>query len=116
MPDAGDLLTVEGLVKRFQGRRDIIDAVRRRPAPPLVAVDGVSLRLGAHEAVGIVGESGSGKSTLAKCLVRLVEPDAGTVRFRNQDVRAAGGRDLASIRRSMQLIYQDPYSSLNPLM
>src|SRR5690349_4471467 len=115
MPDAEDLLAVDGLVKRFAGRRDAIDAVRRRPPPPLVAVDGVSLRLGAHEAVGIVGESGSGKSTLAKCLVRLDEPDEGTVRFRGQDVRAARGRDLAAVRRSMQLIYQDPYSSLNPL-
>jgi oligopeptide/dipeptide ABC transporter ATP-binding protein len=116
MSSAEPLLEVEGLTKRFAARRDVIDAVRRRSAPRLVAVDGVSLRLAEHEAVGIVGESGSGKSTLAKCLVRLVEPDEGRIAFRSQDVRAAGGSELAAIRRSMQLIYQDPYSSLNPLM
>jgi oligopeptide transport system ATP-binding protein len=116
MPPAEPLLRVEGLSKSFAARRDAVDALRRRPAARLVAVDDVSLALDAHEAVGIVGESGSGKSTLAKCLVRLVEPDSGSVTVLGQDVRAARGRDLAGIRRRMQLIYQDPYSSLNPLM
>jgi oligopeptide transport system ATP-binding protein len=116
MPAPEQLLQVEDVSKRFAVRREVVDAVRRRPAPQLVAVDGVSLELGADDAVGIVGESGSGKSTLAKCLVRLVEPDSGRITFRSQDVRAARGGDLAAIRRSMQLIYQDPYSSLNPLM
>ncbi len=116
MPASESLLKVEGLSKSFPGRRDVLDAIRRRPVPRLVALDQISLELAPHEAVGIVGESGSGKSTLAKCLVRLIEPEAGTVTFRGQDVRAAHGRELAAIRRSMQLIYQDPYSSLNPLL
>jgi oligopeptide transport system ATP-binding protein len=116
MPPADPLLTVEGLSKRFAMRRDAVDVLRRRPAAQLVAVDGVSLALRPHEAVGIVGESGSGKSTLAKCLVRLIEPDAGTVAFAGRDVRAARGGELAALRRRMQMIYQDPYSSLNPRM
>ena len=64
--------------------------------------------------LGVVGESGSGKTTLARCLVRLVRPDSGSVLFDGQDVLAARGKDLIAIRRSMQLVYQDPYSSLDP--
>ncbi|WP_028922250.1 ABC transporter ATP-binding protein [Pseudonocardia acaciae] len=116
MPTDEPLLTVAGLAKSYPGRRDVVDVLRHRRPPRLVALDGVSLELGAREAVGIVGESGSGKSTLAKCLVRLVEPDGGTIRFGSRDVRAARGTELAGLRRRMQLIYQDPYSSLNPLM
>jgi oligopeptide transport system ATP-binding protein len=115
MPSAEPILTVEGLSKSFQVRRDASD-ILKRTRPRLVAVDDVSIQLHAHQAIGVVGESGSGKSTLAKCLVRLLEPDAGSIIFRSTDVLAAGGKSLASVRRSMQLIYQDPYSSLNPLM
>jgi oligopeptide/dipeptide ABC transporter ATP-binding protein len=105
MADADEpILRVENLSKRFAVRRD------------LVAVDDVSFELRAHQTIGIVGESGSGKSTVAKCLVRLHEPDGGAIAFRSTDVLAARGPDLAGVRRSMQLIYQDPYSSLNPLM
>jgi oligopeptide transport system ATP-binding protein len=114
-PD-GQLLEVAGLTKTFAGRRDALDAVRRRPAPRLVAVDDVSFGLEPNQVVGIVGESGSGKSTLAKCLVRLVEPDGGSITFEGKDVRALSRKRLTGIRRAMQLIYQDPYSSLNPLM
>jgi peptide/nickel transport system ATP-binding protein len=109
------VLQVEGLSKSFDASRDVIDVIRRR-RPKLIAVDGVSFDLKAHETVGIVGESGSGKSTLGKCLVRLHEPDTGSITFGGTDVLAAGGRELAAVRRAMQLIYQDPYSSLNPLM
>jgi peptide/nickel transport system ATP-binding protein len=112
-PDA--LLRVEGVSKAFAARRDLADVIRRR-RHGLVALDGVSFELREHQALGVVGESGSGKSTLAKCLVRLEEPDSGTVTLGGRDVRAAGRKELASLRRSMQLIYQDPYSSLNPLM
>jgi oligopeptide/dipeptide ABC transporter ATP-binding protein len=82
----------------------------------LTALDAVSLDVATHEIVAVVGESGSGKSTLAKCLVRLVEPDSGSVGFRGEDVLGLRGKELAQARRRMQMIYQDPYSSLNPLM
>ena len=110
------ILRVEGVAKRFPQARGLLDAARRRPQRELVAVDGVSFELRRNQTIGIVGESGSGKSTLAKCLVRLNEPDAGTVEFKSTDVLAAEKGDLARIRRSMQLVYQDPYSSLNPLI
>jgi oligopeptide/dipeptide ABC transporter ATP-binding protein len=103
------------LSKRFRARRTLLDTVRRR-RNWLTALDQVSLAIEPHQIVGVVGESGSGKSTLAKCLVRLQDPDAGEVRFGGEDVLAAKGSDLAAIRRRMQMIYQDPYSSLNPLM
>lgn len=115
MPQSTPLLSVSDLSKSFPARRDVFDVLRgRRPA--LRALDDVSLTVGVNETIGIVGESGSGKSTLAKCLVRLHEPDAGEITFSSTDVRAARGKEFAEVRRSMQMIYQDPYSSLNPLM
>jgi oligopeptide transport system ATP-binding protein len=111
-----DLLQVESLSKTFAvAQRSLTRIVRREPHR-LVALDGVSITARTHEIVGIVGESGSGKSTLAKCLVRLTEPDAGSVLYKSRNVLKMGTRDLAATRRAMQMIYQDPYSSLNPLM
>ena len=80
----------------------------------LTALDDVDIELAPGETLGVVGESGSGKSTLARCIVRLYEPDAGSVTFDGTDVLAAEGAELRALRRAIQMIYQDPYSSLNP--
>ena len=104
------LLEVRGLRRHFVTRRGF-----PRPVTTTIrAVDGIDLDVAPGEAVGIVGESGCGKSTAARAMLRLIEPDAGSIRFAGSDVRAARGRALIALRRQMQMVFQDPYASLNP--
>jgi peptide/nickel transport system ATP-binding protein len=104
------LLQVEGLHKQFHVGSRFSRAGRR----VLHAVDGVSLAVQAGETLGLVGESGCGKSTLARCLVRLLDPTRGSIRFEGSDITALSARALRPIRPRLQMVFQDPYASLNP--
>ncbi len=103
------LLQVENLSKHFSVTRGF----PRRRTITVRAVDGISFEIRSGEAFGLVGESGCGKSTAARALLRLIEPDAGRVLYRGQDVTLASGSDLRALRRKMQIVFQDPYSSLD---
>ncbi len=104
------LLEVRDLVKHFPIRKGLLG----REAGRVRAVDGVSFDLDAGEALGLVGESGCGKTTTGRCLLRLIEPTAGAVRFLEQDWLALSRAQLRPQRKHLQLIFQDPYGSLNP--
>ena len=106
------LLRVRDLKKHYPINRGFFG----RAAGQVRAVDGVSFDLAPGETLGLVGESGCGKTTTGRAVLRLVEPTAGEVVFDGVDVRALGARDLRRLRRHMQLVFQDPFSSLNPRM
>jgi ABC-type oligopeptide transport system ATPase subunit len=105
------LVEVEHLVKRFTRGGSVL-----RRGATAAAVDDVSFAIEEGETFGLVGESGSGKTTTGRCILRLVEPTSGAVRFRGDNVLAFSRRQLRQARREMQIVFQDPYSSLNPRM
>src|SRR5206468_2440319 len=106
------LLEARNLVKVFSGDAGVIGGSTRVTR----AVDDVSLTIEAGETLGLVGESGSGKSTLGRLMLRLIEPTSGSVSFAGKDVTAMGTRELRAQRRDMQIIFQDPFASLDPRM
>ncbi len=107
------LLEVEGLVKHFPVRTA---GAWGAHSQTLVAVDGVNLSVGSGESIGLVGETGCGKTTLGRLIVRLLEPTAGAIRFEGRDITRVRGGELKALRGKIQLTFQDPYGSLNPLM
>jgi oligopeptide/dipeptide ABC transporter ATP-binding protein len=106
------LLEVEDLKKYFVAERSVFG----RPTAHVKAVDGVSFKVDRGKTLGLVGESGCGKSTVSRLVLRLIEPDAGHIHFEGRDLLALGAYELRAFRREAQIIFQDPYASLNPRM
>ena len=107
------LLEAEGLAKHYPMRRGLVVS---RTVGAVRAVDGIGFGLARGETLALVGESGCGKSTTARLVLRLIEPTAGRVRFEGEDITKLGGAGLRALRRRMQIVFQDPFASLNPRM
>ena len=106
------LLRVRGLTKHFPVRGGVFNREKGR----VRAVENLDVEVGRAQTLGLVGESGCGKSTAGRLILRLIEPDAGEVEFEGEDLRAADPARMRRLRRDMQMIFQDPYASLNPRM
>jgi ABC-type glutathione transport system ATPase component len=112
--DPDPIVVVDNLVKDYALRRTPRQRLMRSPNRRHIAVDHVSFTVGRGEILGLAGGSGSGKTTTARCMARLVEPNEGTILFDGTDMRAATGEQLRELRRRMPMVFQDPFSSLNP--
>lgn len=110
--DGAPLLRIDRLEKYYPASRDFFG----RPTQYVKAVDGISLDIRQGETLGLVGESGCGKSTLGKSILRLIEPSGGRVYFKDRDITSCSRPDMRMMRQNMQIVFQDPYSSLNPRM
>ena len=108
------LLEVEDLVVRYPVGRGLVGTLARHPRLDVHAVEGISLSLREGELLALVGESGCGKTTTAQAILRLVDPVSGAIRFEGRDITALRARALRPLRRRLQIVYQDPYESLDP--
>jgi peptide/nickel transport system ATP-binding protein len=113
-PDRARLLEVVDLHATYPVRRGIMGAIKGEPRRVVRAVDGVTFSLDAGEMLALVGESGCGKTTTAKAVLRMVDPASGSIVLNGRDITTMRERDLRPLRRTMQMIYQDPYESLDP--
>ncbi|MGH3057741.1 MAG: ABC transporter ATP-binding protein [Gaiellaceae bacterium] len=111
--DNGALLTVTDLKKHFPVRKGLL---WEKTVGYVKAVDGVSFSIPSGKTLGLVGESGSGKSTTGYCILQLIRPTAGSIRFQGKELTGLKGEDLRKMRQDMQIVFQDPYSSLDPRM
>ena len=112
MPDA--MLSVRGLVKHYEKSRSLVERLMGRPKSRVHAVNHVDLDIGRGETLGLIGESGCGKSTLGRTVLRLHEPTSGSVHFDGLDITTLAPQPLMRLRSRMQIVFQDPYASLNP--
>jgi oligopeptide/dipeptide ABC transporter ATP-binding protein len=110
----GVLLEVENLVTRYPLARGFVGTIARKPQLAVHAVEGVSFAVGPGEMLALVGESGCGKTTTAQTLLRMVHAESGSIRFQGRELTRLSDREMRPLRREMQLIYQDPYESLDP--
>jgi len=108
------LLEVEDLVVRYPIHRGLVGSATRQPRRNVHAVEGVSLSVQRGEMLALVGESGCGKTTTAQAVLRLVDPVSGSIRFEGRDLVPLGAREMRPLRRRIQVVYQDPYESLDP--